>query len=637
LSNKCDFSLLYIEDDEIIKKMVCNFLSRRFETFAIAKDGIDGLEQYRENPTNIVITDIEMPRLNGLELIEEIKKINPDVKVVIMTAFSNSYYLFEAIELGVEKYIKKPFTIDSLDSVLETILNDLRKEREFKKTKEHIDYITKIINEGIISFDRAKNITFINESAKKILNIDSSYIGKNIKEIVNLNKIEFDVKNRSDIWSISDNRVDVEYTTYELCKKDSNGIIVFKDRSSEINHKRELAKSEYLTKLWKKKYKIALDGTNDGFWDLCLATNTLTASKNFFQMLGYEKNEFDFEGFLELIHEKDREGFKSKLKASIESGSKYKNTFRIKAKDGTFKWILSKANLFLSEEREVKRLVGFNTDITKEKIYEKALREKSKKLQEINKNLDNRIKDETKKNLEKDRVMLAQSKLASMGELLSMIAHQWRQPLNAISLSIADLKIKLSMQNLDNVFSENTEVIVNRTQHLSNIIDGFMNFFKPDVDRSRFYISEAVNTVLKLINAQCKNQNITIVNECEEIEIYGYRGKLEQVILNILTNAKDAFEDSQIEKKELKLYTKDENKSTYIIIKDNAGGVDEDFINKVFEPYFTTKEEGKGTGIGLYISKAIIQKSFRGDIEVFNYENSGFKGAVFSIEIPKEI
>ncbi len=219
---------------------------------------------------------------------------------------------------------------------------------------------------------------------------------------------------------------------------------------------------------------------------------------------------------------------------------------------------------------------------------------------------------------QKEKQLLQQSKLAQMGDMVSMIAHQWRQPLNAISASSINLSLLSSMQMLEDAkVQEDSEFIQNQCQKMSETINTFMNFVKPSKDSKEFVLLHSIEAILSLMGTQLANHNIDVILESKEknLSIVGYEDLLEQVIINILSNAKDAFEELKKEDKFIKITIDFIDKIPMIIIEDNAGGIPPEIAEKIFNPYFTTKEQGKGTGLGLYMSKDIMKKSFGGDLQ----------------------
>jgi len=255
-------------------------------------------------------------------------------------------------------------------------------------------------------------------------------------------------------------------------------------------------------------------------------------------------------------------------------------------------------------------------------------------LKELNDTLEDRVKEEVAKNREKDNQLVLQSRLALMGELLSMIAHQWRQPLNAIGGIISNLKLDITFGELnESHIKETTQKIEKLILHLSHTIDDFSKFYREE-DENQFEkieISKIIDESLNIIIASIKNNNIDLQLDIKNNEvIYIMPNRLKQVILNLIKNSLDALKEREIKNPYIKIEVF-KNDNLIIEIKDNAGGIDESIIDKVFEPYFTTKDEKNGTGIGLYMSKMIIER-MGGKLMVENDTD----GAKFSIEL-KEI
>jgi signal transduction histidine kinase len=267
------------------------------------------------------------------------------------------------------------------------------------------------------------------------------------------------------------------------------------------------------------------------------------------------------------------------------------------------------------------------------------IEEKTKKLNDMNKNLENLVEKKSKELIQKEKILNHQSKMAAMGEMIENIAHQWRQPLSIISTAATGAKLKKDFDTLsDNDFYETMNIINNSAQHLSDTIDDFRNFFTNEKEASSFDVNIPIDKVLYLISSKLKNRNITIIKNTEIISISGLVNEFIQVLINIINNAVDAFEDNSCKEKMIFINLFKENNILILKIKDNAGGIKEDILDRVFEPYFTTKHKSQGTGIGLYMSTEIIKKHMNGNLTVSNqeytYNNIKYNGAEFKIEIP---
>ena len=268
-----------------------------------------------------------------------------------------------------------------------------------------------------------------------------------------------------------------------------------------------------------------------------------------------------------------------------------------------------------------------------------TVEEKTKELRYLNENLQITIDKKTKELLEKEAILNQQAKMAAMGEMIENIAHQWRQPLSVISTISSSLKIKKEMNILDDKeFYEALQSINRTSQHLSNTIDDFRNFFSPNKEMNKFYVSQLIKKSKDLIKSRFDKFNIKVIENIDDIEILSYQNELFQVILNLFSNSIDVLSSNEIEDKiiHIKIY-QDEN-NLCIEFLDNGGGIKDEFINRVFEPYFTTKHKSQGTGIGLYMSLQIVTKHLNGEISVKNdtfiENNIAYFGAKFTILLP---
>ena len=256
--------------------------------------------------------------------------------------------------------------------------------------------------------------------------------------------------------------------------------------------------------------------------------------------------------------------------------------------------------------------------------------------------------------IQKDRLLSQQSKMAAMGEMLENIAHQWRQPLSFILTSATGIRLKSDYECLDTKFLKETLLSIENTiKHLSKTIDDFRDYFKSDKECKFFDVEKVVNNALSLVYGKLKNKSIDVVENILPVKGFGFENEFIQVLMNIFNNSIDELEKSELDKKLIFIDVKEIEicgskvssevaHCTCIELKiyDNAGGICENIIDKVFDAYFTTKGEDKGTGIGLYMSSEMIKKHMKGSITVnnrkYSYENNEYLGAEFTILIPSE-
>lgn len=263
---------------------------------------------------------------------------------------------------------------------------------------------------------------------------------------------------------------------------------------------------------------------------------------------------------------------------------------------------------------------------------EESLAQKTKELEELNKTLEERVADETEKRLKHQEILVQQSKMASMGEMIGAIAHQWKQPLNALSVVTQDVKYAYEDNEIDDKYISNfIEKTGSQIRYMSKTIDDFRNFFKPDKQKATFDVLEAIDESIALMGAGLKNNNITLVKNFPSscISLYGNKTELAQVFLNIFANAKDALSSSATRERVISVEAAEDRGWIYIRIQDNGGGIDSAMLDRLFEPYTTTKKFG--TGIGLYMSKIIVEEGFGGSLTAVNAKD----GAKFEIKLER--
>ena len=250
-----------------------------------------------------------------------------------------------------------------------------------------------------------------------------------------------------------------------------------------------------------------------------------------------------------------------------------------------------------------------------------------KETEDYKANLEVKVQEQSEARAEQEKVLIQQSKLAAMGEMIGAIAHQWRQPLNELSVRIQKLKYAFAKQQVNEEYIIDFIEKNNATiQFMSVTIDDFRNFFRIDKQKTDFDVHQAVKEVLSIQSAQLKNHQISTSLEGQPFIIKGYKGELQQAILNIISNSKDALISNKTKQPMIKLALTQDSK---IEIQDNGGGIPKHLMDRVMDPYFTTKEPGEGTGMGLYMTKMIIEDNLNGKIKIQNHLN----GVLITIDL----
>jgi len=245
--------------------------------------------------------------------------------------------------------------------------------------------------------------------------------------------------------------------------------------------------------------------------------------------------------------------------------------------------------------------------------------------------LEEQVEEEVNKRQEKERILAHQARLATMGEMIANITHQWRQPLTAISNIVQEMQDAYKYNELNEAsMQENTRNIRTQLNQMSNTIDDFRNFFSPSKTISSFYAKDQIKTTLSMLHGMLQKNNITIDLYIDgDTKIEGFANEYNHVLINIFNNARDIFIERSIKAPRLLIRVDENNTHSIVTVSDNAGGIPDEYLDKIFDPYFTTKNETHGTGIGLYMCKQIIENNMNGQLTVHNDGD----GAVFTIII----
>ncbi len=487
--------VLYVEDEDDIRNELKEMLEFDIKNLYIAKNGKEGLEMFKTHNPDIIITDIKMPIMDGLKMSEEIKEINPNIQIIITTAFSDTTYLMRAIDIGIDKYVTKPVNYEKLINNVSTIGLNIYREKEIKLKTEFIKFILDS-NPSFVLTTKNNKIDYINET---FLN----FLDRNTLSSV-INQIDDKLYEESDDW------FDI------LTRDDNEHIVYFKVPYLEFYNKAFICVHKYFKEL--------------------------------------DRYLFTFVNIAKFEDEKQR--------------------------------VMIKA--------------------------EKA-------------------EDENKKYL---KMLEIQSRQAVLGEMIDSVAHQWKQPLNAINLYAMDIPFALEEGEITQEYADEiADKIVLQVGHMVNTLEEFRSFFRPNKRKIKFSIKEVVDSVLLLVKDDFNKNQINIKIELiDDLNSFGFPNELKHVILNIINNSKDAFNERKIKDRNIKIKISKENDFQLINITDNAGGINEKTLPHIFEANFTTKTEGKGTGVGLYMSKMIIEDNMDGKISAKNIIK--LNGVEFKIYIP---
>ena len=343
------------------------------------------------------------------------------------------------------------------------------------------------------------------------------------------------------------------------------------------------------------------------------------ATNAFCKISGYSKDELIGQNHRIVRHSDMQKDIYVTLWKTITAGNIFTGEIKNMKKDGSFYWV--NVTIFPEFDDE-KKIIGYFA--IREDISAK------KEVENFNDTLSLKIEEGISENRKKDKLLLQQSKLAAMGEMIGAIAHQWRQPLNTLAIKLQfiedDYEDGLIDKEYINKYSEESMALVS---FMSKTIDDFRNFFCIDKTKVLFDIKNKITETVNILTIQFTNHNVELELEGESFKCLGHANEFQQVILNILNNAKEVLTENKIENPKIIIKLESDAENGYIKISDNGGGIPNDIIERIFEPYFTTKEEGKGTGIGLYMSKMIIEGNMKGTL----YATNDSDGAIFTIKL----
>ena len=515
--------------------------------------------------------------------------------------------------------------------------------------KNNIHYLLKtsfeLANEAIYLITQQGKVLFANSKA-------CSHLGYTRKEIRNLNVWDIDaVVTTQEEFTETFKKFDSdEPTIFESKHRKKDGTIIPVEISSsiiEINGRDHLI--SYVSDI---SHKVNQKEQLDLYFEFIKESNEIIflvdfetkfiefANEKACKALGYSVDEFKELKISDirksLIDNKEI----PQIFNEIKTEKNMTTVGQYLCKDGESVYV--ETSLSLKNYKGKDYILAMSRDISERLELERKKEEVNKKLENYNKTLKKEVSKIKQELLEYETIMHRQSKMAAMGEMLENIAHQWRQPLSVISVLSTGMKIQNDAGVLDKkTLTNGLNDINTSSQYLSKTIDDFRDFFKPNYNKSSFEISEVVEYTVSLAKtkfASHKN-NISIIENVMDLEVYTFKNELIQVLINLLNNAGDELEKSDKKRKLIFLETYANDESIFIKVKDNAGGIPKNILNRIFEPYFTTKHKSQGTGVGLYMSDEIVKKHMQGNIVVknkeFMFEDALYKGAEFTISLPK--
>ena len=660
--NSEKFKLLIIEDDLLTRNSLSKSLS--YLGFEV-HDYSNGYEAIMDIKAGIIpeviLSDIHMPKLDGIKFAKLLNEFNIDVPIIYITAYSdNDEYISESINLtNIKGIVEKPV----LD--IELLANNI-KSVILENKKNNIERETFLISANV---DLKGNITFISKAYCDISEYSKEEIyGKNISFLKSyledseiytnsmfFEEIFFKLKEQktveTEIECLSKSGYNYwldatiqktfnakgEHLGYELFAKDISAKKYHELTLNQIND--EKIKELEQTKEKLSIYNEELNAQNQELEETQIELEkTLNSFGSFFdyspipyitinkklELINFNKcaqNTFHITPYMphtSILKYMNKNSFYELMKSDLLN-------------DKDSEEILLEMRISENEYRRYNVTIFNNPNNTNEYLLTFIDSEKELIYTEI---IETQVEEQLKEINTKDYQLMQQSKMNSIGELIGNISHQWKQPLSLISVITTSILYQMKHGNYDiNELENELLTIDEQVRYLAETIDTLNNIRKNEKLAIKVPLNEKIKDICKLAETKIKNSNIKLEYYFSEPdqEIRYYKGELTEVILNIVNNAKGQLEIKNVENPFIKIFTEFTDETAIIKIKDNAGGIPGDIISKIFEPYFTTKEENNGTGLGLHMCYKIITESFGGHISVSNIDD----GCEFRIEIPK--
>ncbi len=505
ISTNNTLTILVVDDSNFMRNHLRILLSKRGFKVVDAVNGKAALETLKNHKVDAAIIDLEMPVMDGNQLLSAIRsqRSNLLMPVMVLSGTSDPDKIARVIKNGASDFLRKPHPAEEFLLKVDKMMQELKQQRLIKVHETRFAMYNHAIDKAAIFFklDQDLNILYANHSLCDLL----------------AKGVDIDEGTHFDNYVSADDKKHLDALQHELRQGNT----------------------------YQRVFKLSSES-----FDLVSLRLTFTP---------------------------------------------------LKESDETIKEIL---------------VIGFDVSL----------------LQKKESILKKRVNVEAQKNWEKNKLLIQQSKMASMGEMIGHIGHQWRQPLNSLGLMFQKLNKTYHKNKLnEELMDRSTEKAMRVISQMSKTIDDFRDFFKDDKAMHLCKLSDIVQQAYDIIESTLRNKNITFkAHYSDDISLLCLKNELSQVILNIITNAMDALVYNKTDQPQISITIEQKNNTALIIIDDNAGGIEHEIIEKIFEPYFTTKEKDNGTGIGLYMSKTIIEEHMDGHIEVHNT----LSGASFKIILP---
>ncbi len=566
---------------------------------------------------------------NYLNLKEKLYAIKVDNTIIEKDLIFEDYIDFNEISLSSKKIEDKLYIVKSkhlFEDNIELIEDLDNLQIKNRKRDKLIFDLTAILKEYHKNYSKIYNLSFKDKKYNRYLKLNAN------SDITTLKKIEKEIRPFIEsIKNIHSTKADISMLKIDEDIENINNKInqIIKDLRDD-NKKTILTTiflfiviiiifaiyymKEYKKNLMTSRFRSAIENSDNIIVITDYDQRIIYVNQSFTDSTGYTLNEIKGKTPSILKSSVMPKTFYKELNNTIYSGKKWQGEFINVDKNGKTRYEKGSILPILNNSGKIEYFLSIKLDITKEV------------------EADQKIK-------EHEQTILHQSKMASMGEMLENIAHQWRQPLSTITTVASGMSMQKEVNILsDEAFFKSIDTIMENSEYLSKTIDDFRNFFKSEKDHVSFNVKQSIIKALNISNSKMKSKFIQNITSLTDLNVVGIDGEIMQVILNLYSNSADAFDVNDNKNHYIFTELYEKNGAAVIKVRDSAGGIPDEFLNKIFEPYFTTKHKAQGTGIGLYMSHEIIKNTFKGAIDVHNvtYQHNGEKytGAEFIIKIP---
>lgn len=640
--------ILIVEDSPTQAEQLRYILEKNRYRVAVATNGGAALSLIAGLKPALIISDIIMPEMDGYELCRRIKAMeeNRHIPVILLTSLSDPHGVIRGLACGADNFMTKPYTEGLLMSRIGDMLDSRQPDQEqstlpgleitFGCQKYQITSGRRQILDLLLStYDAAihKNnelltarneLHGINEQLERRVTERTADMAKLVHtlqvEIVGRKAVEEELLRLNRLYAT------LSATNHAITHIDSREALF--DKICRVSVEQGgflLAWIGLIDGTTDQVHVAAAHGATGYLEGVVLSlgdmqTGNGPVARAIHQGSIYVCNDFQADPSTQRLHERARA---YGLKASASEPLKLHGD------------VIGALNLYAAEKdffdpSQVELLKQMATDICLaiDKLDNENRRREAEQF----------LKEETAERLrtvealrEQEQLLIQQSRLAAMGEMIGNIAHQWRQPLNTLGLIVQQGPLYYNLGHVDKAFMENSSrKSMELIQHMSQTIDDFRNFFRPDKEKVVFRLKEVIERSLSLMEGSLGSPHISIVTDVrQDSDLYGYPNEFTQVLINILINARDALSERAVEHPKVTITLAREGSRAVVIIADNAGGISGDIMDRIFDPYFTTKGPQSGTGVGLFMSKTIIEKNMGGRLVARNTA----EGAEFRIEV----